>query len=68
MVSIYNNIQKANAVTIRTICNIDQADLKFFLNHELIKEKTLILEVPGENKEGPDAENIERLKKLVGEA
>jgi len=44
-----------------------QSELKYFLNHELMKEKTLILEVPGEEKEGPDIENINRLKKLVGE-
>jgi len=47
--------------------NIDQSDLKYFLNHELIKDKILILEVPGENKEGPDKANMDRLKKLVGE-
>ncbi len=47
---------------------IDQFELKHFLNHPLIKDKTLILEVPGEEKEGPDIENMNRLKKLVGEA
>lgn len=47
---------------------IPQADLKFFLNHKLLKDKPLIIEVPGVKDEGPDAENIQRLKKLVGQA
>jgi deoxyribonuclease-4 len=40
-------------------------DLKYFLNHNLINDKPLILEVPGVEKEGPDAENIQRVQKLV---
>ncbi len=44
---------------------IPQEDLKFFLHHPLIAQKPLILEVPGVDKEGPDAENIQRLQKLV---
>lgn len=40
-------------------------DLRAFLHHEIVKDKLLILEVPGENKGGPDAVNVERLKQLV---
>jgi deoxyribonuclease-4 len=45
--------------------NIPQEDLRYFLNHDLIKDVPLVLEVPGIEGEGPDAENITRLKKLV---
>jgi deoxyribonuclease-4 len=48
--------------------SIASVDLEYFVNHKLIADKPLILEVPGKEKEGPDAENIQRLKKLVGEA
>jgi deoxyribonuclease-4 len=44
---------------------INQTDLAYFLNHELIANKPLILEVPGIEGEGPDAENMKRLKALV---
>ncbi len=44
---------------------IDQNDLAYFLNHEVIATKPLILEVPGIAGEGPDVENIKRLKSLV---
>jgi deoxyribonuclease IV len=47
--------------------NIASGDLSYFLNHRLIEDKPLILEVPGKDKAGPDADNIQRLKKLVGE-
>lgn len=46
---------------------IPQEDMKYFLNRSELAEIPLILEVPGLDKEGPDAENINRLKKLVGE-
>jgi deoxyribonuclease-4 len=42
-------------------------DFRYFLNHNLINDKPLILEVPGIEDKGPDAENIKRLKALVGE-
>jgi deoxyribonuclease-4 len=45
---------------------IPAADMQYFLTHSLIKDKPMILEVPGIEEEGPDAENINRLKKLVG--
>lgn len=49
---------------------IPQEDLRYFLNHQFIVNIPLILEVPGIKKadgkqDGPDAENISRLKKLV---
>ncbi len=44
---------------------IPTEDLRYFLNHDLINDKPLILEVPGLEDEGPDAENINRLKALV---
>ena len=47
---------------------IPAADLAYFLNHPLIADKPLITEVPGiDHESGPDAENIRRLKKIVGE-
>lgn len=42
-------------------------DFKYFLGLNELEHIPLILEVPGINKEGPDAENVKRLKKLVGE-
>jgi endonuclease IV len=39
--------------------------MKYFLNRPELAEIPFILEVPGLDKEGPDAENIQRLKKLV---
>ncbi len=45
---------------------IPEEDLKYFLNYPLIADVPLILEVPGIDNEGPDAENIQRLKKIVG--
>jgi len=44
---------------------IPTADLQYFLNHDLINDKPLILEVPGMTEVGPDQENVNRLKKLV---
>ncbi len=48
--------------------SIPSTDLRHFLNQPEIKHIPLILEVPGLEKKGPDAENVLRLKKLVGEA
>jgi deoxyribonuclease-4 len=44
---------------------IPQNDLKYFLNHELIKDQPLITEVPGLDGHGPDRENINRIKRLL---
>ncbi len=44
---------------------IPTADFKHFLNQPRIKSKLMILEVPGIEGDGPDAENITRLKQLV---
>lgn len=44
---------------------IPQEDFEYFLNLPELEKVPLILEVPGIEKEGPDAENIARLKKLV---
>ncbi len=44
---------------------IPKVSLEDFLNHSLIKAKPLITEVPGMDGEGPDLENINRIKKLV---
>jgi deoxyribonuclease-4 len=46
---------------------LDQAELKYLLNLPQLKDVPLILEVPGLDDQGPDAENIRRLKTLVGE-
>lgn len=45
---------------------IPQEDLKGFLQNETVKNIPIITEVPGMDNMGPDKENIERLKKLVG--
>lgn len=45
---------------------IPNADLRAFLNQPELLGVPLILEVPGLEKKGPDAENVFRLKKLVG--
>jgi len=45
--------------------NIPDGDLEYFLNLPQLEKVPLILEVPGKEKEGPDAENIARLKKLA---
>lgn len=47
--------------------NIPQVDLKFFLNHPQVKSIPLLLEVPGTDKKGPDAPNVEKLKELLEE-
>lgn len=47
--------------------NIPASDLEYFLNLPQVKEIPLILEVPGIQGEGPDAENMQRLKKLAHE-
>lgn len=44
---------------------IPQTSLKAFLNHSLIKSKPLITEVPGLDGDGPDLENVNRIKKLL---
>lgn len=44
---------------------ISQSDLKYFLNREEVKDIPLVLEVPGMDKKGPDAENVERLKGMI---
>lgn len=44
------------------------ADLQYFLTHERINRLPLILEVPGADNQGPDAENIARVKTLLSEA
>ncbi len=46
---------------------IPAEDFQYLLNHPKIKNLPLILEVPGLKGEGPDAENISRLKDLVRE-
>ena len=44
---------------------ISAQDLQSFLTNPKIITKPLILEVPGLNKQGPDKENVERLKRMV---
>jgi len=44
---------------------IPEAEFKAILNHEKLNQVPLILEVPGPDKEGPDAVNIERVRKLL---
>jgi deoxyribonuclease-4 len=44
---------------------IPREDMEYFLNLPKLAHAPLILEVPGIEKEGPDAENIKRLKTLV---
>lgn len=47
---------------------IPKNDMKYFLNFNQLKQKNevpLILEVPGIDEEGPDAENVKRLRTLV---
>jgi deoxyribonuclease IV len=44
---------------------IPPADLKYFLNLAQVKPIPLILEVPGVDGNGPDQENINRLKAIV---
>ncbi|NCN82457.1 MAG: deoxyribonuclease IV [Candidatus Pacebacteria bacterium] len=44
---------------------IPPADLQFFLDTKQVQKLSLILEVPGIDGKGPDAENIERAKKLL---
>lgn len=44
--------------------NISQDDLHYFVNFEEVVSIPLILEVPGYEGTGPDAENIEYLRKL----
>ncbi len=46
---------------------IPSADMKAFLNQRELVDLPLILEVPGLEKKGPDAENVRRLRQLVGE-
>lgn len=43
-------------------------DLQNFLTHERIKQLPMILEVPGADNQGPDAQNIDRVKNLLTEA
>ncbi len=44
--------------------NIPQEDLQFFINTPEMQKIPIILEVPGFDGNGPDAENIGRVKKL----
>jgi deoxyribonuclease IV len=44
---------------------IPPGDLSFFLRLPQVLDLPLIIEVPGLKKDGPDAENIERLEKLT---
>lgn len=44
---------------------ITAKNLGLFLNHEKIQEVPIILEVPGLKGEGPDLENIKRIKKII---
>jgi deoxyribonuclease-4 len=44
---------------------IPAAEMKAIINHEKLKEVPLILEVPGQDKEGPDAVNIERVRQFL---
>lgn len=44
---------------------IPQEDLKYFLNQRPLVEIPLILEVPGFDKSGPDAQNVKKLFKLL---
>jgi deoxyribonuclease-4 len=45
--------------------SIPEEDLKYFINHSKVKEIPLVLEVPGIDKKGPDAENVRRLKEML---
>lgn len=45
---------------------IPAEELKDFLTNAHVTKIPLILEVPGLDKEGPDAENVKRLKKIIG--
>ena len=45
--------------------NIPHEDLVYFLNLDQVQDIPLILEVPGLDKKGPDAENIQRLQNLI---
>ncbi len=44
---------------------VPQEDFSYFLNLPQVREIPLIMEVPGFKGEGPDAENISRLKSLL---
>jgi len=44
---------------------IPQEDLKYFLNYSQVIDLPLITEVPGINGDGPDKENILRIKKIT---
>ncbi|MDQ3008119.1 MAG: deoxyribonuclease IV [bacterium] len=44
---------------------IGAENLGYFLNHKVIKGIPLITEVPGLNNEGPDLENMQRIKGLL---
>jgi len=46
---------------------IPQGDLEYFLNLPQLQHLPLILEVPGDQKEGPDLDNLNRLKNLIHE-
>jgi deoxyribonuclease-4 len=45
---------------------IPAEEMSAFLNNSHIAKIPLILEAPGIDKEGPDAENVKRLKKIIG--
>lgn len=42
-------------------------DLAFFLNYPALLELPLVLEVPGLDDSGPDKENIDRVRRIIGE-
>lgn len=46
---------------------ISSTDLRYFLNLPQIKPLPLILEVPGIDQQGPDVENVQRLRALLEE-
>lgn len=46
---------------------IPPEEMRAFLDHQSIRDIPLVLEVPGLNKEGPDAENVNRLRKLISQ-
>ncbi|NCN06687.1 MAG: deoxyribonuclease IV [Candidatus Pacebacteria bacterium] len=45
--------------------NIPQEDVRFFINTPEVQKLPLILEAPGFDGKGPDAENIKRIGKLI---
>jgi hypothetical protein len=52
-------------ILLPVVVIVNPADLKSLLALPEILEIPLILEVPGIAEEGPDKENVDRLKKIV---